>query len=141
MRIAFLPRAVVLAAVFALGGCGSHDQTPAPSTGPSSSPSAAGTVDGSVSVPAHGFVSLPVTPRTGTLTVRLSLSRNIVVAGIFTSACAGGTRSGCTPLSYTETASSDSSTTLTMSGAASGSYVVILGNVGTSSQTVGYSAS
>ena len=129
---------LLVAAVLALGGCGSSDKTPSPSP----PPSGAAVIEGSVSVPAHGFLSVPLTiTRAGTLTMRFTLTRNIVVAGIFTAPCAAGTRSGCTPLGYTETASSDSSTTLTAPGAAAGSYVVIFGNVGGASQAVGYSAS
>jgi hypothetical protein len=137
MRLANIPRMVLLAAVFALAGCGASSDP-----GPSPSPSTVPGGEGSVSVPAHGFVSVPLnTSTSGTLVLRLSLTRDIVVAGLFTSPCAGGNRSGCSPLTYTETASSDSSTTVTATGAAAGSYVLILGNVGSSSQSVRYSLS
>jgi uncharacterized protein YceK len=134
MKIAFMSRAVLLAAVLALDGCGSSSSSQSP--GPS--PSAPAT-QSTVSVPAHGFVSAPLTTtRTGTLTVSLSLTRNIVVAGLFTSACTAG-RSGCAAVTYTASASSDFSTTLTASGAAAGSYVIVLGNVSGATQSVGYS--
>jgi len=136
--LAGIPRMVLLAAVFALGGCGSHSNEPGPS--PSSSPAPGG--EGSVSVPAHGFVTVSLnTSKSGTLALRLSLSRDIVVAGLFTSPCASGTRSGCAPLTYTETATNSASTTVTAAGVAAGSYVMILGNVGPSSQSVSYSLS
>ena len=141
MRLAVLPPcAILLATVLALGGCGhSSDQTPSPT--PSSS-SGGASVDGSASVPAHAFVPVPLTAtKGGTLTLRLTVSRNIVVAGIVPAACAAGTRSACTPLSYTESATSDTSKTLTAAGASAGSYVVIFGNLGTSTQTVSFSGS
>ena len=132
MRNGVVPLAAILAALCSLGACGSSSQNqPAPIT----------VVQGSLVVPAHRFLPvLMTTTAAGTLTVQIGLTPNIVVAGIVTSACtAGASRTGCSSLSYTEAASSDSSKTLTAPGAAPGSYVVIFGNVGPGSQSVTYS--
>src|SRR5882672_2431933 len=127
MRNAGMPLAAFLVALSALGGChASSDQNPSPSPSP--------IIQGSKVVPPRGFVPVAMTTTAaGTLTLRLGLTPSIVVAGIVTSACATGARSGCSPLSYTEAATNDSSKTLTAAGAAAGSYVLIFGNVGAAS--------
>jgi len=133
MRNGVVPLAAVLAALSSLGACGSpSDQAPPPIT----------VVQGSLVVPAHRFLPVPLTTTAaGTLTVQIGLTPSIVVAGIATSACtAGASRSaGCSALAYTEAATGDSSKTLTAPGAAPGSYVVIFGNLGPASQSVTYS--
>lgn len=134
MRIGVVRLAAVLAALPSLGACGSssHDQPPAPVI----------VVQGSLVVPAHRFLPVPMTTTAaGTLTVQIGLTPDIVVAGIVTSPCtAGASRGpGCSSLSYTEAASTDSSKTLTVPGAAPGSYVLIFGNVGPAGQSVTYS--
>jgi hypothetical protein len=140
MKIAVVTRAALTAAALALGACGSSSDKAPPGPGPSASPGAV--IQGSAVVPAHAFAPVSLTTTAGgTLTIRLDLSRNIVVAGIFPAACAAGTRVACSPLAYTESASSDSSDTLTATGASPGTYVVIFGNLGGSSQSVAYSAS
>lgn len=134
MRNVVVPLAAALVAV-SLGAChsSSSDQTPSPTASPIA------IVQGSLVVPGHGFLPVSMTTTTaGTLTLRLGLTSNIVVAGIVSSACAAGARNGCAPLSYSEAVSSDSSKTLTAPGAAAGSYVVVFGNVGAASQSVTY---
>ena len=131
MKNGLVALAAVLAA-FSFGACGSSstdEGTPI------------SVVQGSLTVPPHGFLPVPMTTTAaGTLNVQIGTTPNIVVAGIVTSACTAGVArtSACSALSYTEAASSDSSKTLKAAGAAAGSYVVIFGNVGSGSQSVTY---
>ena len=126
--------AAAVAAISCLGACGSSSPQSTP-------PNSVSVTQGSIVVPAHGFVPLSMaTTKAGTLNFQLTLTSNIVVAGVVPSSCTtgGSSRSGCSPLNYTEAASTSSSKTLTAPGAAAGSYVIILGNVGPASESVAY---
>jgi hypothetical protein len=135
-RSLFAVAAVLAALPFTACGSSSRD-----SDHPSPTPSASGPViQGSTLIPGNGF--LPVTLTTtasGTLTIQLGLTPNIVMAGVVTSGCtAPATRAACRTLSYTEGTSSDSSKTVIVPGAAAGTYLVMLGNVAPGGQTVSY---
>jgi hypothetical protein len=134
-----------LAFAMALAACGSKDTitTPTPTPTPTPPPAPVTLSRGDLTPQAHHFYDLPITTTVaGTLSVQVNwtFSSDVMLVAIASSSCTVAAFQGnaCTFLVIDTGPSATPSKTVTLPGAAVGSYMVIIDNRGPADESLNY---
>jgi hypothetical protein len=135
---------LALAFAIALGACGSDPKITTPTPTPTPPPPAPVTVSrGDLTPQAHHFYDLPITTTVaGTLSVQVNwtFSSDVMLVAIATPSCTVAAFQGnaCSFLVIDSGPTTTPSKTVTLPGAAVGSYVVIIDNRGPADESLNY---